>query len=251
MTDPVAGPGTEPQDSAADPDVPPTRKPSGHGTTLGSVSYPLMASSTSRRFPSAVIAAVVGVVAVGLIIVLAISSTSVGDENGSGSKRQAAIIGQVAPAITGSDLAGGSVDLDSFRGDWVLVNFFASWCPPCIQEHPELVRLSRDDGGPLQIISVGFQDSTRNVEKFFEGNGGNWPVLTGDTGSLGIEYGVVKLPESFLVSPFGRVVAKFEGGVTAELVESYINGSDAADPSGGSVPGDNGSAGSTRNGDGS
>lgn len=202
--------------------------------TLGSVTYPPIGRSGGRRFPSALIAAAVGIVAVALMVVLAIGSRGVGGDGATRSKRQAGIIGKVAPAINGSDLGGRAVDLDSFKGDWVLVNFFASWCPPCIQEHPELVRLSRDDGGPLQIISVGFQDSTRNVQRFFEENGGSWPVLTGDTGGLGIEYGVVKLPESFLVSPFGRVVAKFEGGVTAELVESYIRGSDVVDGANGS-----------------
>lgn len=175
-----------------------------------------------RRRSTALIAAVVGVLALGLIIVLALSS------GGGGKTRRNPIIGTVAPTLVGAGLDGAVVSLDSFKGDWVLVNFFASWCPPCIQEHPELIRLSKDDGGPLQIISVGFQDSPKNVRKFFDDNGGNWPVLTGDTGSIGLSYGVVKLPESFLVSPFGRVVAKFEGGVTAEMVRSYIDGSDAA-----------------------
>lgn len=176
-----------------------------------------------RRNSSALIAAVVGVVALGLVLVLAVSS------GGGGSKRRNPIIGTVAPPLSGVDLTGRAVGLDSFKGDWVLVNFFASWCPPCIQEHPELIRLSKDDGGPLQIISIGFQDSVKNVRKFFDENGGNWPVLAGDTGSVGLQYGVVKLPESFLVSPFGRVVAKFEGGVTAELVQSYITRSDLID----------------------
>lgn len=189
-----------------------------------------------RRWSSSrVMAAVVGIIAAGLIVVLWNGSRGVDDGSTGTPRRQAAIIGQVAPEVVGADLRGRTIDLDSFRGDWVLVNFFASWCPPCIQEHPELIRLSRDDGGPLQIISIGFQDSTSNVEKFFRDNGGNWPVLTGDTGGLGIEYGVVKLPESFLVSPFGRVVAKFEGGVTAELVRSYMAGPDAGGGSDGSA----------------
>lgn len=177
-----------------------------------------------RRNSSAIIAAVVGTVVLGLVLVLAISPGG-----GRTKQRRNPIIGTVAPALSGVDLSGRMVSLDSFKGDWVLVNFFASWCPPCIQEHPELLRLSRDDGGPLQIISVGFQDSVDNVRRFFDQNGGNWPVLAGDTGSVGLQYGVVKLPESFLVSPFGRVVAKFEGGVTAEMVRSYMTRSDAVD----------------------
>lgn len=214
--------------SGADPSIPPGV---GAGADLGSDP----ASGHARPHRSAVIAGIVGVVVLALVVVFAITPA------GGPKKVRSPIIGLVAPQLSGVDLKGDKVDLDSFRGEWVLVNFFATWCPPCKQEHPELLRLSKDDGGPLQIVSVGFQDSTDNVRGFFADNGGSWPVLTGDTGGTGVRYGVVKLPESFLISPFGRVVAKFEGGITASQVRSYIqqnvgtgSSTEGSDTSGGS-----------------
>ena len=137
-----------------------------------------------RNSSTVLIAALVGVLALGLIAVLAIGVGSRGSD-GASKKPRSQLIGAVAPRLSGMGLDGGAVDLDRYKGDWVLVNFFASWCPPCKLEHPELIRLSKDDGGPLQVISIGFQDSPKNVREFFVENGGNWPVITGDTGQIG------------------------------------------------------------------
>ena len=170
---------------------------------------------------SVIVAAIFGVAALGLVIVFAVSPA------GGNKDVRSPILGKIAPALSGQNLHGGTVDLDSFKGEWVLVNFFATWCPPCVLEHPELVKLSKDDGGQLQVVSVGFQDTTAKVQKFFTDNGGSWPVVTGDSGQIGLEYGVKALPESFLVGPNGRVIAKFEGGITAKQVTDYITKAEA------------------------
>lgn len=174
--------------------------------------------------------------AVGLVVVFAMSPA------GGRKEVRSPIVGAIAPVTSGLDLRGERVDLDSFRGEWVLVNFFATWCPPCVLEHPELVKLSKDDGGPLQVLSVGFQDTSDKVRKFFAENGGHWPVITGDTGRIGVDYGVKGLPESFLVSPAGQVIAKFEGGITAERITSYIAEAEAR-VGGSSTPGGAGAGG--------
>ena len=180
------------------------------------------------RNRSALIAAVVGAAVLALVVVFALSPA------GGQKDITSPIVGTVAPPINGANLHGGQVDLDSFKGEWVLVNFFATWCPPCVQEHPELVKLSKDDGGPVQVLSVSFQDSSEKVWRFFKDNGGKWPVVTNDTGRIGVDYGVKGLPESFLISPYGQVVVKFEGGITAKDIRGYVAKLEAQSEGGGS-----------------
>lgn len=177
-------------------------------------------SQPRRRAP--IIAGIVGVAVLALVVLFVVSPK--GDEK----QDTSPLLGKLAPELTGTTSTGESVDLDAFRGEWVLLNFFATWCPPCVLEHPELVQLSKDDGGSLQVVSVVSGDSAANVQAFFDENGGNWPVLVNDTGASGLDYGLKKLPESYLIAPDGTVVVKFAGGITAKDregkkgIESYI-----------------------------
>jgi cytochrome c biogenesis protein CcmG/thiol:disulfide interchange protein DsbE len=167
-----------------------------------------------RRAP--IIAGIVGAAVLGLVV-LFLTSPKVGE-----SEETSPLLGKLAPPITGSALDGTQFNVDDARGKWVLVNFFATWCPPCIVEHPQLVQLARDNPDTLQLVSVAFSDTAPNVEAFFAEKGGAWPVLTADTGAISIDYGVKGLPESFLIDPSGVVVAKFIGGITAEGVQPYL-----------------------------
>lgn len=133
------------------------------------------------------------------------------------------IVGQVAPELTGTTMTGEQFDIDDHRGQWVVVNFFATWCPPCVEEHPELVAFAERNGADAQLVSVAFDDTeVAAVERFFADNGGEWPVITAGAGGASLDYGVKKLPESFLVNPAGTVVAKINGGVTAAQLDALI-----------------------------
>jgi cytochrome c biogenesis protein CcmG, thiol:disulfide interchange protein DsbE len=171
------------------------------------------------RSRSAIIAGVVAVAVAALVALFAFSPKGETDDQDRGSPLE----GKVAPGLTGTTIDGRSFDLDSYRGQWVLVNFFATWCPPCVAEHPELVALSQNATTPVQVVSVAFQDQTANVVDFFAENGGSWPVLVSDTGQAALEYGVVKLPESYLVDPDGRVVKKLISGITAAEVADIVS----------------------------
>jgi cytochrome c biogenesis protein CcmG/thiol:disulfide interchange protein DsbE len=106
----------------------------------------------------------------------------------------------------------------------VLVNFFATWCAPCKAEHPELVSFAQRHRlrGDAEVVSVAFNEQPSEVQAFFDANGGDWPVIAEGNGGFALEYGVVKLPESYLIAPDGTVVYKFEGGVRADDVDSVI-----------------------------
>lgn len=166
-------------------------------------------------------AVVVGVLAALLVGVLAFEVVTGGDDG-----VRSGLVGRAAPAVVGIATSGEVVDIDRWRGDWVLVNFFATWCVPCVREHPELVEFARrhgpdGDGIAVQVVSIAFDDDPASVEEFFATRGGDWPVLVDNTGPLALDYGVRGVPESYLISPAGQVVGVFYG-VTADAVDEAI-----------------------------
>jgi cytochrome c biogenesis protein CcmG, thiol:disulfide interchange protein DsbE len=175
--------------------------------------------STRRRRLGPLIAIPVAVVMVLLVVLLATG------DGPSDRIEDSPLVGQPAPAVNGMTLANEPFTLDRVRGKWVVVNFFGSWCTPCIQEHPELMDFQDAHRGPgdATVVSVAFADSPTNVRQFFEKRGGDWPILSKDTNSIAVDYGVIKVPETYLVSPTGLVVAKVVGGVTASRLDSLID----------------------------
>lgn len=153
-----------------------------------------------------------------------------------------------APAIAGTTLDGKPFDLTSYRGDWVVVNFFAQWCVPCQQEHADLVSFAQrheqaNDG--VQLVSVVFNDDLGKVKEFFAQNGGDWPVVTGDDGRMALDYSVVRVPDTYIIDPFGVVRGRLQRPVanTDELdviisqLDNQLFGSGAAsDGGGGTAP---------------
>jgi cytochrome c biogenesis protein CcmG/thiol:disulfide interchange protein DsbE len=140
------------------------------------------------------------------------------------------LIGRLAPAIDGATLDGDAFRLTDQRGRWVLVNFFATWCTPCLQEHPELVRFDEEhrQRGDARIVSVLYDDEPEQARQVFEERGGEWPVVTDERGSVGVAYGVARVPESFLVAPDGTVVQRLVGGVTAAQLDDLLAQYEAA-----------------------
>lgn len=175
---------------------------------------------TTRSRVMKIAAVVVGLVVAFLVLVLATS------EPRSTNPDSVAVLGKVAPETVGTTLQGDTVDLRDLRGRWVVVNFFATWCPGCVTEHPELVEFTERNDGPADpaLVSVVYQDQRDLVVEFFDDFGGDWPVLVGDSDRLATLYGVTAMPETYLVSPSGRVVTKWIGftGVTADELEAAI-----------------------------
>ncbi len=161
------------------------------------------------------LAVITGLVIVAFIVLLAFA----GSDGADGPSR---LVDQRVPAVEGVALSGDDFNIDSHRGQWVLVNFFATWCPPCVAEHPDLVELEQwgADNGKLQILSIVFDDQPDRVAEFFAKNGGTWPVLFDP--ALAVKFQVSQVPESFLVNPDGIVVAHVPGGITSADVRNAI-----------------------------
>lgn len=142
------------------------------------------------------------------------------------------LLGRSAPNITGKTLSGEQLSLDSLRGRWVVLNFVASWCVPCRQEHPELSAFDTRHRatGDGQVLGVVFSDKPGNVREFMREQGGDWPVLEDPQGQVALEFGVRGPPESFVIDPSGVVVAKITGPATAAGLEQILASSDGAKP---------------------
>ena len=166
---------------------------------------------TARR-----VALVLAVVLFGLLVVLATREPAARLEADS------PLLGKVAPEVEGQTLDGRVARLSDHRGRYVVVNFFATWCIPCRQEHDDLVRFS--DGhattGDAVVVSVIFDDQPDDVRDFFDEHGGAWDVI--DDAGAKVDFGVRGVPESFLVDPDGYVLARIVGGVRASGLEDLL-----------------------------
>ena len=131
------------------------------------------------------------------------------------------LLGLPAPPLEGPGLNGGTLRLSDLAGRYVVVNFFATWCVPCLKEHPELVKFAdRHAADDAQVMAVIYDDDIDGVRDFFEREGGDWPVV--DDSGAKVDWGVRAVPESFLVDPNGVVLTRLVGGVTATGLDDLL-----------------------------
>jgi cytochrome c biogenesis protein CcmG/thiol:disulfide interchange protein DsbE len=145
---------------------------------------------------------------------------------------QSPLIGKPAPPIEGKTLDGEQFSLADHEGQWVLLNFFASWCIPCLEEHPELQAFDaahRAEGDAV-LVSATFENRADEAREFFEEHGGTWPVIDDPENRLGVAYGVPQVPETFLIDPNGIVRERFAGPVTRAALERAMAANRQAEP---------------------
>jgi cytochrome c biogenesis protein CcmG/thiol:disulfide interchange protein DsbE len=133
-------------------------------------------------------------------------------------------IGDPAPAGSLPRLKGrGDGSLAEYRGRWVLVNFWASWCEPCQAEAPALASFQRQHGGSrFTVVGIDSRDLEGDGRAFVRKYGLRYPQLRDGNGKLAHEFGTTGVPENFLVDPRGRVRLLVHGPVDPTYLREQV-----------------------------
>ena len=112
-------------------------------------------------------------------------------------------------------------DEDLKKGNYTLINFWASWCSPCRKEHPLLMKLSKEKN--LKLLGVNFKDKKKQAELFLTNLGNPYKFLAKDEyGKKSIRYGIYGIPESSLINNELIILKKFVGPISSEDFDSIL-----------------------------
>lgn len=133
-------------------------------------------------------------------------------------------VGEEAPAPSLPKLVkSGSGSLKEYRGKWVLVNFWASWCIPCRDEAPALEKFQREHGGMnFTVVGIDTQDISDDGAKFAKEYGISYPLLHDGNGDNGHEFGTTGVPENYLLEPNGKLAWSEPRPVDATILEEHV-----------------------------
>ena len=127
-------------------------------------------------------------------------------------------------AFTLVDSKGKTHSLAQYKGKWVLVNFWATWCPPCLEEIPDLIELHDNKKNNLVVIGIALDyRNAKQVTDFAEGLLVTYPIVLGNPRVVNQIGPVQGLPTTYLYNPDGKMVAQQVGAITRAAVEGYIN----------------------------
>ena len=127
-----------------------------------------------------------------------------------------------APQFTLSDIHGRSVSLSEYRGKVVILDFWATWCPPCKKEIPDFIALQNQYAMQgLQVIGIGLDEPSK-VASFVKQYGINYPVVVGDDAVANLYGGVTGIPTTFIIDKQGKIGKRFEGFTERSVFEAEL-----------------------------
>jgi cytochrome c biogenesis protein CcmG/thiol:disulfide interchange protein DsbE len=122
------------------------------------------------------------------------------------------LVGRAAPAFSLQPAGGGEpLGTAELRGRPAVVNFWATWCVPCYQEHPVLTRAAGELRDRVRFVGIVYEDTEENVVRFVKEQGGAYPSLLDPEGRTAIAYGIFGVPETYFLDANGTIVSKYVG----------------------------------------
>jgi thiol-disulfide isomerase/thioredoxin len=129
----------------------------------------------------------------------------------------------MAPDFTMLDMEGGEVNLASFFGKPIILNFWASWCGPCKSEMPEIQKFYEEYGEEIHFLLVSVDESLDTAKAFIAENGYTFPVYF-DASSLGAyTYGASSIPLTFFIDAEGNLTAYYMGAMTESILQQGVD----------------------------
>jgi peroxiredoxin len=137
---------------------------------------------------------------------------------------EAIAVGDQAPEAELTKLdSGGPASLEDYRGQWVLVNFWSSWCKPCRTESPDLQEFQDAHADELAVVGINLEDASDDAKAFVAEFGLTYPQLrAADNRQIREDYGMVARPENFLIDPEGKIALIQRGPVNAAILEDRV-----------------------------
>lgn len=163
----------------------------------------------------------IGLIAVGVaaMALLTMRQTQVGREISA----IPAKVNYAAPSLTLNDLEGKPHSLDDYLGQVVLVNLWATWCPPCLEEMPVFEGFYRDySASGFLIIAINDGDPLSDVQEFVENYGLTFPVWSDPEYLTEQTFETMNLPSSYVIDRQGRVRLRWVGAISRAMLEKYV-----------------------------
>ena len=179
---------------------------------------------------------VLGAVIVAFLVLMAIGLANRSPVTGkSGFTR----VGKPAPGFVLPRVGGGDIDLADFSGEPMVINFWASWCPPCRQEALVLEDAWRAHPDDVQFVGVDIQDTDSDAEAYLAEFNITYPNGLDRQGRVTVDYGVIGLPVTFFVSKAGVVERRWVGAINRDQLEAWVRELIAGHPPSGVAEGEN------------
>lgn len=119
-------------------------------------------------------------------------------------------------------LEGGTTSFADYRGSPLVINFFASYCPPCIKEMPAFESVNKELGDQIRIVGVSLRESTEDAQKIVDQTGVTYDIIRDPSGNLASDLGVVVMPSTFFVSADGKIIESVPGEMSADEIRAKI-----------------------------
>lgn len=133
--------------------------------------------------------------------------------------------GYLAPDFALPGLDGETIRLSDYRGKVVFLNFWATWCPPCLVEMPEMQKLYEQEGDDLEIIGIDLthtEDAVEDVAAFMDEHGYAWPIALDQKGDVTLAYRTLDIPTSFFIDQNGIIREIHQGPMTLETMTRLV-----------------------------